>query len=247
MILIAGDSLSSGNIGIGYTTFLPERDYLIRGIDGDTMRGVTERVLRYLKQRRVTDGLEGIIIECGSNDVLLPWLLQSGNPVFREAAAGLVNERTAPEGSPASFASVYDRQLGRIVAAAAEAGLSPDRIAVTDIPPVGEDLSSPIQGIRAEYNRRVQELAAQAGAQLIGLGSVLETAYSSFQPVPPGTYFMDEPGNFVRDAAFIADDEAKAAELSRKRGLTLTVDGLHLNGRGARIAARAFTGFIQSL
>ncbi len=246
MILIAGDSLTAGNIGIGFTEFLPEGSYLFRGIDGDTMRGVTSRTLRYIRQSKIRTQLRGIVLECGTNDVLLPYLLSSPLKLLRDSAHTLIRESSEPSGDSLEFYTIYRERLRAIIKETSGI-LETNQIAITTLPPIGEDLDHELQDLRKGHNTQIRRISEEFCLSLIDLEAAMLRLYRESPPFKESPYFMDDPGNFIIDARLIASDHRKALALTQKRGLNYTIDGLHFNANGARALAIPFSEFIETL
>jgi lysophospholipase L1-like esterase len=234
MIHLFGDSISSGNIGMSLPWAIEQSfgiNMSVHAVDGDTMRGVTARALRYVKKHPA----DTLILECGSNDLLLPHFLQSGDAGRKQFAGQLIHSSSRPAEDIDEFVEEYTstlRELAFIV----------NDIALTSIPILGEQLDTPIQQKRREYNHRLKLMARQLGLQFINLAKPLEELVRTGGS--QSDYFFESTDNFTRDARFIAGDPSKADKLSSERGLHATIDGVHLNARGAEAAASAFKEFI---
>lgn len=234
MIHLFGDSLSSGNIGMPLPWGI-EQIFGIKmtahAVDGDTMRGVTARALRYVKKHPS----DALILECGSNDLLLPHFLHSGDAERKQFAGQLIHSSRNPAEDIDEFVEKYTsalRELAFIV----------NDIALTSIPILGEQLDTPIQQKRREFNHRLELTARQLGLQYIDISKPLEELVRSGDS--QSDYFFESTDNFSRDARYVAGDRKQADKLSAQRGLYATIDGVHLNARGAEAAASAFEEFI---
>jgi len=255
VILIVGDSLTSGYIGIGFSQYLTDtsnRSMMFRGIDGDTMLGVTGRAVDYLTRRRISSKITGLVLQCGGNDILLPILLRSDNPQWRQTGRNLIQEGNPPIATAGDFQTTYRDRLRTVLERGESIPLLPDQIGITTIPPIGEDLSQSLHELRDSYNDMIRGLVTDLGIRLIDLDAALSNELRSLQSYDDDTsisqpYFINDTGNFLNDALYINKDSAKADSLSASRGLHITVDGIHFNSRGAEIAARAFRPFIQSI
>lgn len=255
MILIVGDSLTSGYIGIGFSQYLTDTsstEITFRGIDGDTMLGVTGRAVNYLTQRRISSRITGLVLQCGGNDILLPALLRSDNPQWRQTGRDLIQEGNPPIAAAGDFQTTYRDRIRTVLARGESIPLLPYHIAITTIPPIGEDLSHPLHELRDSHNEMIRELVTDLGIRLIDLDTALSNELRSLQAYDEVTsirqpYFINDTDNFLNDALYIKKDPASADSLSASRGLHITVDGIHFNSRGAEIAARAFRPFIQSI
>lgn len=234
MIHLFGDSLSSGNIGISLPWAIQQSfgiNLTVHALDGDTMRGVTARALRYVKKHPA----DALILECGSNDLLLPHFFQSGDAGRKQFAGQLIHSSRRPAEDIDEFIEEYTsalRELAFIV----------NHIALTSIPILGEQLDTPLQQKRREYNHRLELTARQLGLRFINLTKPLEELVRSGET--QSDYFFESTDNFSRDARYVAGDPKRAEELSAQRGLHATIDGVHLNARGAQAAASAFEEFI---
>lgn len=234
MLLIAGDSITAGHIGIAFTSYLPIEDLMIRGIDGDTMRGVTARVLRYLSNTRIQRSVDALLIECGGNDILLPSF--SADPF----AAALIQRGKEPIADAQQFIREYSAALDAILEIWTGLGKDPTKIAVASIPPLGEYRDGPMQLTRSLYNGLIREAATQRSFTFIDL---------SFEQLLSGSpgYCLDDLMAMSSDALLVGKDPQKAEQLSRSRGLHFTIDGVHFNERGARAAAEACSSFLDAL
>jgi lysophospholipase L1-like esterase len=245
MLLIAGDSLAAGHIGIGFTRYLTidaEQQIMLRGIDGDTMLGVTSRVLKYLGSGRISEAVDALIIECGGNDVLLPKVITSGGEEAQAAAKTLIRSDAPALEDPKEFGRQYALQLDRILARWEELGLQAGHVAIVLIPLLGEELDSQLNASRVSYNEEIRTLAHQRSL------TVLDFALDAFlrsQPTEHSGFLLENPQDCLLDAQLIGGDPDAADRLSDQRGLLLTTDGIHLNSRGARLASRQCGEFLH--
>jgi lysophospholipase L1-like esterase len=234
MIHLFGDSLSSGNIGVSLPSAIQQTfniNMCVHAVDGDTMRGVTARALRYVKKQAV----DALILECGSNDLLLPHFLQSGDASRKQFASQLIHSSRRP-------AEDIDEFIGEYTGVLPELAFIVDRIALVSIPILGERLDTPLQQKRREYNHRMKLTARQLGLHYIDITRPLEELVRSGGS--QSDYFFESTDNFTRDARLIAGDPNKADKLSSERGLHATIDGVHLNAQAAEAAASAFKEFL---
>ena len=105
-------------------------------------------------------------------------------------------------------------------------------IACLTLPPLGENLASGRNRRREELNRRIRSAVDEAGALLIDAAAAFETALEEI-PVP-SDYFFSDPSEYATDARRLRKDKG-AMRLSEERGLYFTMDGAHLNERGAQL------------
>ena len=110
------------------------------------------------------------------------------------------------------------------------------RVALLSLPVIGEDLDSVPVRRAAEYSAIVREVAADRGVTYLPLNEQM-TAYLEERGTTPGTHYRAE-GRLAQTAAmqhFLLGRSLDA--ISRSRGLQLTTDTVHLNGRGATMIA----------
>ncbi len=245
-IALFGNSLAAGSLGIPFTAFL-KTALRTSGINGDTMRGVTARALSFLqREQRYHRSPAALLIECGSNDLLLPYMAAADHS-WETAVNRLVKSGREPVPGIPELITEYRDRLEAILAAAVQTGLEPPQIAIMTVPLLGEDLESSLNRKKRLLNRNLRRVSHQLGVScldpefrfeqfLLENGNSTETEH----------FFPDQaaPDLFERDAAFIDGSLERALQLSRGRRLLVTTDGLHFNGEGARLLAEEVTGFL---
>lgn len=241
MVLICGDSLTSGNIGIGFPACMTGFKLLVRGIDGDTTRGVLHRSKRYLANSRDARDIDTCIIECGGNDVLLPYLLEHGSREWVEAARALTQKAQPPCTSTRELIELYAQELPELLAL--QKRIEPSHLILSTIPPFGEIPHEPLEERRLACNEVIREVATSFGTSLADL----DLALADLRKPSSSSYLLVDPGMFTEDARRVGRDPVKADLLSRERGLHFTIDGIHLNSIGAKRAAKTYTDLINRL
>jgi lysophospholipase L1-like esterase len=242
MHIFFGDSLTAGRLGISYTRFLRElSNCSFRGVDGDTAAGVLYRARSILKSK-APDRLEALVIEGGSNDLLLPAAADSG-PAWAAAAAALIKTGREPVSEPEPFIRQLAQGIEALLHIQSLQNAGPKAIAVMTLPLLGENLSSPLNEKKRNISAAVRDLCRSMGLTCIDIEPVLEEAASG------GSFFPtdEEPDIFSRDAAFISGSEQRARELSEHRGLSVTTDGLHFNAAGAALTAECITAALRQI
>ncbi len=114
---------------------------------------------------------------------------------------------------------------------AAETGA---RVAVLDLPPIGEDLGSATNDLVRRYNAAIHEIAAATGATVLPLHDRLVTL------IPPDHAPMPPDGTRRRMGVAIARRMVLRqpwSQVSAAAGLTLLTDGVHLHDRAATVVA----------
>ncbi len=225
-ILVVGDSLTAGHPGIGFADILSKTkshyQVVVQGRGGDTLLGISQRLPSLLK-RHTPDSL---IIEAGVNDLILPWFKTRGG-AWKKLATRLDSLGSIPSMDITSFQSLYSETV-------TTAQQHTCAVIMTTIPCLGEDLNSELNQQRQEYNATIRHIAVTHAVCLADVGkafdSILQAVY------PPSTYLLNEYHNLFMDTLLTAI-HATTDLLSKRRQLVLTVDGIHLNRRGAQVFA----------
>ena len=224
-----GDSLTEGLPGVPYVDILQERlpsDELVNfGRAGDSVIGTLQRV-RSLRSEKPFDLA---FVWTGVNDVLarISW----ASPTTRRLT-----------GKP--WADSRDEFIAQY-RALLEA-LSPRTIRIVAVAPllIGEDLSNPWNQELDVRAREMESLCADfARVEFLNLRPYM-TDVASGECASP---FVEKRGlGTVWEAIALRDSEAVDC-VAAERGLCYTVDGIHLNSRGAKAVAGAFAGRIDVL
>jgi lysophospholipase L1-like esterase len=243
MLGIFGDSLTAGTLGVSYVKRLKiladsgkASSLYVRGINGDTMTGVLHRARTFLLGRHA-GSIQGLILESGSNDLLLPFMSRVSTE-WNQAVKTMIKPGREPIPKPEAFIERLAGGLTEILNIASALNLSPADIAVMTVPLLGEDLDSYLNTKKRVVNEEIRNLCRSLELICIDPEPELEDAVRRM-PCPSFFPSAEVPGLFARDAAYTAGDDEKADELSRIRELAVTIDGLHPNTKGADIIARA--------
>lgn len=225
-LLFIGDSITEGITGIGYVPrvkkIMPYAEIENLGLGGDTLIGITNRLIEHLK---VDSNYDGILIEAGHNDLLVPVLEKQTIP-YRVTALTLKARGSTPIDDVEAFEKIYRTTLKAV------GQLTKAKCFVTTLSCMGEDLSTAINFKRALYNKAISKVASEMAESvtLIDVGKKFDDFLSGKTTTE---YLLDDFfSNFVKDAHNNISEEA-AKELSLKRGLFLTIDGVHLNKIGS--------------
>lgn len=228
-ILVIGDSITRGTQGVGYVPRLarrhPEWQLENAGVNGEPLQSIGRRLLRHLAAEPT--GYDAVVCEAGYNDLLLPTFAQGGF-WFRQALRQIERQGHAPLPDADAFERAYDHLLTKARA------LSAVPIVLTTLGCLGENLATGLNGPRRAYNAAIRRVAARHGCLLADA----ETVFDQALPAPPAREFRSSfVGLAFADKLWCA--LGRADSLSRQRGLRLTIDGGHLNSRGAALFARA--------
>jgi lysophospholipase L1-like esterase len=227
-ILFVGDSITEGKIGIGYVDIIqrnfPEFQCQNYGRGGDTLSGIFTRLFKILKAD--TEYYDVLIIEAGHNDLFLPYVKSK----WKFTSIRKVTPLNKIE-------SVYNNGLEMVGL------LSKAKIILTTLSCLGEDFSSQINQKRRFINDKIKEIGSKHEAYLADVSSVfdkiLRKSFSSYN-------LIDHPLNMVLDY-FRSKRTNLVEKICKKRGLMLTIDGGHLNSKGAMIYAKEISRILNML
>lgn len=227
-LLIVGDSLAGGPPHLSYPTLVAKRlpGFWMRKatLPGKTMRRLGEALAHALPLYAP----QIVVFQGGGNDLLIPHLEERGGS-WRMLAMALRRKGNLPALSVEEFGKAFRK--------AVEPALSLSMSAIVlSIPCLGEDLSTPLNDRRRLYNRVLEEVTGLLGLNVIRIDRVQEEVLREDGETSP--YLMDEFSGFFLDALRSLTPEG-AFRLSEKRGLRLTLDGVHPNPRGAELIANA--------
>jgi len=237
-ILFSGDSLTRGELGRGFIPLLrrefPNVELINLGKDGDTLTGIGKRTLNQLTDE---SAISGLVIEAGHNDIILSDFMNK-SMVHKSIAKAYIRKGSVPAPTSTDFIKLY-RDIIRNCRA-----LTSCPLAVTTLSCISEDLKSSLNTKRRSFNEEIKKIAKDENLILLDVAqlfdSILEKSGSS-------SYFMDNllklTGADKRDSR--SDQNANA--LSQKRGLVLTIDGIHLNSRGAFLYKKIISSYIQGI
>jgi lysophospholipase L1-like esterase len=230
--LFAGDSLTEGVFGEGYVERIAralyqgqgglEGEVVNAGRRGDTAQTLLDRLSASLDQYRP----DWVVLAVGVNDVWIPWLTARSFVWWVWAGVQRLRWGLKPSTDLDQFAAVYRA----LIDTAQQAGA---RVLVCTTPPLGERLSSPLNRRLARLNGVIKHVAAD---RKVPVADVWQAYVEELAPLPkPSNY---TPGEWL----FVSLDRRRLKsshpdEISRRRRLHLTFDGLHLNSRGADLWA----------
>jgi hypothetical protein len=117
------------------------------------------------------------------------------------------------------------------------------RVAVIEIPILGEDLSSRMNGLADDYNAELHAAAVEHAVPCLPLNTQLRTAL-------PADH---RPSAYEGSVSLVAKAAAGHLllrrswdDVARRNGLTLLTDHIHLNDRAAGILTELIGGFLDS-
>jgi len=229
-LVLFGDSITAGRIGIAYRNTLP-LPAEVHGIEGDTWTGTLQRVLRYVQTKR--PGKEKtVVIQSGANDLLLPEMGRRYE-AWSQTVNQIMGTRNRPLENLQEFVDACSNDLNTLLTNSTSCSFL-----ICSIPILGENLNSPLNQKRIERNRLLKEIVEHVpNSILCDITTPIEYLVNEKQG--NSSYLPEHPGNLQEDAQFIGTDERRAAQLSLSRGLIATIDGIHPNGIGAQTIGSA--------
>lgn len=224
MVLCIGDSLTLGMVGYSYIPFANSKyQFINKGVNGDSLYGGVKRLKGYLKKDRYK-GVDTIVLALGTNDILLPHLgRQSLCWNMQYQMRNLIRKFSF---HVQDFTKLYCS----IVKEMSALGYKLVLVGLPYIQLPGYPL-----GYIREYNHRIARIAAQYGAEYIDMYALQEPLLGKRR-----TYSWGK-SNFGRitDGTYMALFPMEKDRLSKRRGLDLTVDGVHYNSKSAKLLAAA--------
>lgn len=233
-VLIVGDSLAGLPPDMNFAAILgeirPDFNITVSTVSGDPLSGISRRLLESSSLSRP----DIVIIEGGGNDILLPWLEKRG-AAWGWAAKRIIRKGNTPTGDITEFKSLYSSTIEKAKAFTKE-------ILVTTITCIGEDLLSEINRSRMEYNKVIRETSREHNLTLADTAAALDRVLG--QAREPSQYLVDRFVYSFTDPFYLMR-RGGGDRLSIKRGLELTVDGVHFNSLAARLFAETVDEALQ--
>jgi lysophospholipase L1-like esterase len=234
--LFAGDSLTEGIHGECYVDRVGKAFYqgwaglsgevINAGREGETVKSLLVRIDALLLQCQP----QWVILAVGLNDVWIPWLTARSLGWKLWFAARRWSTSQIPTTDLDQFGALYRALIDKVQQADAQA-------LVCTTTPIGERISSPLNRRLARLNGVIKHVAVDCGAPVADVwqGFVQELA-------PLTKPKARVPGEWLFTWVDRRHLRSKSPdEVSERRRLTLTYDGLHLNSRGADLWAATVT------
>ncbi len=229
-VVFVGDSITAGEVSADWVSRIrvsnPGWTCENAGVNGDLAWNVRQRLNSVIEQDP-----EVVVLLIGTNDVASaesPALLQRLERI-KKLPLGFAPSRTA---------YVEDvRAIVRDIRAKSQA-----RVIVVDIPPLGEDLSGPVNRRVGEYNAALHRLAEAEGFACVPLYERLAAEIPHGHRPRPYSY-RKAPMAMARLQRTVLGRSWD--EISRRNGLVVLTDWVHLNGRAAAILAGLVAGELK--
>lgn len=225
-ILITGDSITEGELGYDYVEDLrrrlPDSEIVNLGLGGDTISGIKKRTLNHLKRNNIYDV---IVVAAGHNDIILP-TFQNLTRVHKFIVQQLKKRGSIPSSSKKEFMDTYEKFIDEILK------INKGKIIVTTLSCLNENLTSKTNETREEYNEIIKEMAKRKKIHIADVGYEFN---EQLKERKCKDFFMDNLLNtFIFDKRKCKEN-IYVDDLSKKRGLFITIDGVHINSLGGKI------------
>lgn len=220
MILYLGDSLTRGIVGYSFIKFMPKAAHKNRGKDGDTVHGALKRLRRY-RERKWYKDVDLCVVEIGTNDILQPFMM--GRGAFWKVIFSM------SPGKRWADADTFEWRMRDILGMLRGDGKS---VVVMGLPMM--QLKGYPYDELERRNVMLKKLAVEYGAAFADvMGAETADCPEAGRGYDWGRVGLRRGMDILTMglAPFTKD------RISERRGLELTVDGVHFNSRSARLAA----------
>ena len=222
-----GDSLTAGRPGVSYWRFLHKKSKLInKGLGGDTLLGATDRAEKMLSNPRYND-VEQYIIEIGTNDVLDPVIQKQS--IILEMLVKIMGraQGSVPCKDITEFSIKYEELLQKLIN-------QNKTIGVIGLP------------IIESGTQLVNETMMEYDSVIVGLCNKCNIPYLNLRQLEMQMK-GDDCGSYCESTTIprnifntvITTILPFSMQISKLRGLSVTVDGTHLNRNMAKVLATA--------
>lgn len=217
-IALIGDSLTKGSPGVSFSNILKEKysdiQFVNLGSPGETVKSLYTRI-----KKNQLDGYDLSFLWIGVNDVYSKLLKVQAQPVVKD-----FNE----------FEDYYVKVLELIIESSKEV------IAVTPAI-VGENTNNASNNEIKQMNALIESIASKyENVSFLNMQSVF---FNHLSKEIPTDYINTKVMRVMMDV-LLYKNASKVDKISKKRGLHLTLDGIHLNSAGAQIVANSFASII---
>lgn len=226
MIMYLGDSLTRGLVGWSYIKFMFPEPHKNCGLDGDTAHGALRR-LRVYRRTRWYSSADVCVVAIGTNDLLQPHLMSKAL-VWRMVYAWRGGwKRWADMGE-------YERVMREIIETLLD---DKKRVLLMGLP-LMQLRGYPVEELRAR-NGLLERLAREYSLPFADvLGAELRAVPGAGMDYEWGKFGVQRVVDILTMGLFPFTKDG----FSRRRGLELTVDGVHFNSFSAGIAAECVKG-----
>jgi lysophospholipase L1-like esterase len=209
MLACFGDSITEGKPGVSYVKYL---DGINFGLGGDTVLNLTKRLdaLNFEKY-------DELVIEIGTNDILLPFL-RSYSKMWERSIESIIKSGRVPSETKDEFENNYEKMINKV---------KHKKVYVVSIPMIGEILNSDLNKKVHEYNEIIIKMCKRYNVKYIDFNSWQKEVVKN-----SNTFISKNPFGMVLDSIFVRTPLISKIT-SKMRNLVTTIDGVHLNDYGA--------------
>ncbi|MBD8032214.1 MULTISPECIES: SGNH/GDSL hydrolase family protein [Solibacillus] len=221
-IALIGDSLTEGRPGVSFHTLLEDRfpniTFVNLGKPGETVKSLYTRLL----DKNLEGNYDLSFLWIGVNDVYSKLLSVQAQPVAKD------NDE---------FQAYYEKVLELVIA-------SSKKVVTVTPALVGENIDNAPNKEIKELNQLIQSLVLkQSNVSFLDIQSVF---FNNLSTVNSSDYISTKVLSVMVDVLFY-NKPSRIDKKSKKRGLQLTLDGIHLNSTGAQLVADIYTSEIEQL
>ncbi|RKD31209.1 SGNH/GDSL hydrolase family protein [Thermohalobacter berrensis] len=225
-ILYVGDSITEGISGVNYVKYIekefPNYLHINQGLGGDTLLGISNRLMSLLENEE----FNYIVFEAGHNDIIIPYFEKQG--LLLKMTAKKLRSRGSIPTDINNFKEVLENKMREIKK------ITNAEIILTTLSCIGEVLNSDLNNKRAVINRSIKEVAKKYKCKIANVGDAFD---EKLRRVDSGNYLLGGFYKLMLIDPIFSKKNKWAEKISRHRKLYLTIDGVHINGEGAKIYA----------
>ncbi|WP_168770888.1 SGNH/GDSL hydrolase family protein [Glaciibacter flavus] len=231
-MVFVGDSITRGVVSSNWIEAVARRhghrpiDFVNAGVNGDLAFNVAARLDEVVECRP-----DAVTLLIGTNDV---------QATYSERMERMFRRQNGLRSPPtlASYRSAVSEIL-EIVHRRTSA-----RIAVIEIPMIGEDLGSPMNEKVDAYNVVLRALAEERGDDVLPIRAGLERLLTSGRTPPP---YTADISLIVKASLAHGILRRSWNDISSRNGLEVLTDQVHLNDRAGAVIAKAVSVFVERL
>jgi lysophospholipase L1-like esterase len=221
-IALIGDSLTEGRPGVSFAKILqekfPECTFSNLGKPGESVKSLDKR----LTKNELDQNYDLSFLWIGVNDVYSKLLSVQAQPVAKDHD---------------EFKEYYEKNL-------AAALTSSKKVVAVSPALVGEDLNNASNQEIKQLSSLIESLSAKhSNVHFLNLHSIITERLST---VRSSDFISTKVMRVMLDVLFYKNP-ARIDKLSEERGLHFTMDGIHLNSKGAQVVADVFAAKIDEI
>ncbi|MFF2754097.1 SGNH/GDSL hydrolase family protein [Psychrobacillus sp. NPDC058041] len=221
-VALIGDSLTEGRPGVSFYNILEEKfpnyTFVNLGKPGETVKSLHKR----LSKTKLAKDYDLSFLWIGVNDVYSKLLSVQAQPVAKDHV---------------EFKEYYQSVFNIVLE-------SSKKIVVVTPALVGEDINNVSNKEIKELSTIIESVATHhENVHFLNMQTFFEKRLAD---VNSSDYISTNPMRVMMDV-FFYKKATKIDELSKKRGLNLTLDGIHLNSHGAQMVADVYASIINHI